>query len=389
MSNKEMSEIDETQEKTEDKIKTSEEAANNLEISEPYTQETSSASEGNTNQQNEASENPSSEEVPHESIINEIKEDIKNLPPGSGMSVYYGGELGGYLIRIDQERGIFFDPNCLENPGCLNTIVKEIFPPEEGELPLPTQSPENLPPPPPPINEASENQRRESRQGEGENPQYETDQNQRYGPHWGNSRPPGLPDNARGASRAGEALPYIENNATRIGREQGFSGRNLDTFVRTVTHLARTESQGRFGLPANNFDARQREQRPPDRPRITAWGVFQFNAPAWQWAVRRYGHLYGISPEQANRMMPWEATSQQEIEIPIHVYAEIYRNIINAGGSDIDAARGVRLWHRSPAAYRDYFERGRQNGFNQAWQGVNRQHRGIIDGHLRNAGILR
>ena len=51
-----------------------------------------------------------------------------------------------------------------------------------------------------------------------------------------------------------------------------------------------------------------------------------------------------------------------------------------------DASRGVRLWHRTPAAYVRYLTRGRSTGFPGAWQQVPSDHRTIVDRLLPRPG---
>jgi hypothetical protein len=189
-----------------------------------------------------------------------------------------------------------------------------------------------------------------------------------YGPKWKGNHPPGLPAEARQSSASGAALPFIEYTAQT---------HNLgDTFVRTVKHLASTESGATFALPAHKFDNRLPDQR-DGHPLITAWGVFQFNRDAWR-------ALPGVGKHD----FPWNCTPQEEIERPVARYAELFQGVQAAGGSDLDAARGIRLWHRSPAAYRKFLQGGRQDGFTAAWADVPSQHQAKVDKHLGNAGIL-
>lgn len=198
---------------------------------------------------------------------------------------------------------------------------------------------------------------------------YAVDPSQPYGPKWKAQRPPGLPASARQAGRRDSALPYIEQIAGAL-----FLG---DVFVSTLKHLAQTESGARFGLPANIFDARPKEQRPAGKSLITAWGAFQFNRDAWR-------ALSGV----AATAFPWDCTPYEELARPITRYAQLFFEVRQAGGADLDAARGIRLWHRSPAAYRKYVSAGRSQGFAAAWQQVDASHRQPTDKHLRAAGLL-
>jgi hypothetical protein len=198
---------------------------------------------------------------------------------------------------------------------------------------------------------------------------YHVEPGQAYGPVWRMRRPPGLPAYARLASMRGAARLYIE----QIARAQMLD----EVFVTTIRHLADTESGGRFALPANKFDARSQANRPAGKRLITAWGAFQFNRDAWR-------SLPGV----AQTVFPWDSTPYDEITRPIQKYAELYFNVLGAGGSDLDAARGVRLWHRTPAGYRQYLGGGQRQGFSTAWQRVSAQHRSAVDEHLRKAGVF-
>jgi hypothetical protein len=140
--------------------------------------------------------------------------------------------------------------------------------------------------------------------------------------------------------------------------------------------LAHTESQGIFALPANIFNILPQPQR-QGRPYISAWGAFQFNRDAWR-------SLAGVSQSA----FPWDSTPYEEIARPIRKYAELFSQVTRAGGSPVDAARGIRLWHMGSALYRSYFTSGQRQGFSSAWQRVDRERRTTIDNHLRNAGVL-
>lgn len=198
---------------------------------------------------------------------------------------------------------------------------------------------------------------------------YHVEPGQPYGPIWRTRHPPGLPAYARLTSRQGAALPYIE----QIARAQELG----EVFVITVRHLAQTESGGMFARPANKFDARPQTQRPADRPLITAWGALQFNRDAWR-----------SLPDVAATAFPWDSTPYEEIARPIFKYAELFSDVLGAGGTDLDAARGVRLWHRTPAGYRQYLNNGWRLGFSAAWRQVDANHRNVVDDRLRNAGVL-
>lgn len=190
-----------------------------------------------------------------------------------------------------------------------------------------------------------------------------------FGGKWRSTRPPGLPAAARRTSAPGAALTPIE----KLARAQGLE----ETFVRLVIHLAKTESGGRFALPAIRFNALPPSER-GGAPLITAWGAFSFNRDAWR----------GL-PGVAAGSFPWDATPGEEIGRPIARYAELFRQVLAAGGSDLDAARGVRLWHRSPIGeYKPYLAIGRKSGFAAAWGRLPVERRAKVDGYLQAAGIL-
>ncbi len=201
---------------------------------------------------------------------------------------------------------------------------------------------------------------------------YEVLPGQEYGPRWRSQRPPGLPISARQTSRKGAALTYIE----QVARQQNLG----ETFVNTVKHLAHTESGAMFARPADN-QVRPFNVLPPSqrggKPYISAWGAFQFNRDAWR-------SLPGV----AKTAFPWDSTAYEEIARPVQRYAQLFSEVLSAGGTQIEAARGIRLWHITPAGYRRYLRDGRQQGFSAAWQQVDSKRRVRIDNHLRNAGVV-
>ncbi|MEM7553551.1 MAG: hypothetical protein AAF378_05540 [Cyanobacteria bacterium P01_A01_bin.84] len=209
------------------------------------------------------------------------------------------------------------------------------------------------------------------------------------------TRAPGLPAYARTPSPRKAALPDVE----RVARSQNLG----EIFVATVKHLSITESGSRYALPAFKFDSRPPQQRPTGKPLITAWGVFQFNRDAWS----------SLIPPQARRsrqswiprgtagcgkaagcVFPWDSTPSEEIILPIQKYAQIFSEVRSSGGNEIDAARGIRLYHIGSGIYKNWLRFARQRNFNVAWRNVNtfdrrgRNLRGRIDKHLRNAGVI-
>lgn len=198
---------------------------------------------------------------------------------------------------------------------------------------------------------------------------YSVNTSRPYGPRWRSTKPPGLPASARRASTSGAALPHVE----RLARAKGLG----EVFSRTVKHLSQTESGGTFARPANIFNALPKEQHREGRNLITAWGAFQFNRDAWR-------ALPGVS----RTAFPWQASIREELEKPIDRYAALFRSIKSAGGDDVAAARGIRLWHRTPTGFKRYLRNGRSDGFASAWRAVPSRHRNPVDAHLSAAGVL-
>ena len=195
-----------------------------------------------------------------------------------------------------------------------------------------------------------------------------------YGGRWRSSRPPGLPASARRSSPSGMALPMVAVEASkhRLG----------EWFVKLMIDLAKTESGGTYALPANIFDARPRSQRPADKSLITAWGVFQFNGPAW---CSLNGFNKADCPPE---VVPWNVSPRDEIARPVARYAAEFRRIKALGGNDLDAARGVRLWQRSPSVeYAAYVKRAPGVGFPRAWSAVDPKERAAVDAALSKIGL--
>ena len=210
-----------------------------------------------------------------------------------------------------------------------------------------------------------------------------------YGPRWRTRRPPGLPSGARQSSTVGAAMSAVEQNA----RAHGLG----ETFVAVCKNLAQFESRAIYALPANIFDARPPSARPPGKSIVTAWGVFQFNRDAWtalvppaERASRASFVPAGTAGCSARRgcVYPWDSSPDEEIRRPIEKYSQLFSEIRAAGGSDLAAARGVRLWHASPMVlYPRYLSNGRTSGFEAAWQRVPADRRNRIDGRLTQGGI--
>lgn len=212
---------------------------------------------------------------------------------------------------------------------------------------------------------------------------YSIDPGRPYGSRWGPRRPPGLPASARKASRHGAAISYIRSMASRFGLGE--------PFVRAVVQLAEGESRGgTFALPADNFNALPPAQR-RGASLITAWGVFQHNRDAWRalstpqpWDLD--GRPAAPDQETVDRM-PWEVDARGELWFPLRNYAGIYRHIRQRGGSPLDAARGLRYWHVTPAGFRRYLRAGPRVGWPAAWRQVSAGIASRINRHLSRAGV--
>lgn len=186
-------------------------------------------------------------------------------------------------------------------------------------------------------------------------------------------RAPGLPSSARKMSIAGAAREHV-----RAAGARSVSPAFGDALVR----LAQNESGCTFARPANTFNNTE-EARAASRA-ITAWGVFQYNAPAWRRASLRPG------------AMPWQCTAREEIEIPIAAeYAPIWKRAKALGAPDAYAERAIRLHHMLPSFVGPLFKRSRTMGWRAAWLATPVYHnprtgrttdaRATIDGKLGEA----
>ncbi|MCA9539192.1 MAG: hypothetical protein KC620_09925 [Myxococcales bacterium] len=192
----------------------------------------------------------------------------------------------------------------------------------------------------------------------------------------------------RPASVKGAALPFVR----QVAGDAGLG----DNFVRTMVQLARAEGEGgTFGVPARNFDARTSErrprsrlattfdgQRPDDRDLITAALTFQWNRDAG----RESGSLAELGVPGLGLpwdWMPWDWTPRESIEQPIAYYARLWRLVERRTG-ELQAARGVRLWHTGPTRFKRFYLAGADT---PAWRGQATDVTARIDNHLREAGL--
>jgi len=220
--------------------------------------------------------------------------------------------------------------------------------------------------------------------------EYAINSSEPYGKVWRTTRPPGLPANVRHASVDEGAAGYV----VMLAREESLG----ENFVRTIVSLADKESSMTFARPANNFNSTI------PRP-ITAWGVFQWNADAWDrlgatdrgyihWTLR----ITPVAPASKLRTYPWQQTALQEVEWPIRYYGRVWQSIKMRGGRDIDAARGTYMWHSGPTRLRRYLDTVDQYGWSGAWREIGqdlspdtahwyREKTADVDEHLRAAGV--
>ena len=199
-----------------------------------------------------------------------------------------------------------------------------------------------------------------------------------WGGRWGEERPPGLPWNARRPCEQFSGLPLVR----RVADSERLGG----TFTELVAHLSETESNATPGLPA----------RPPYRA-DQGWGIFQFNEGAWHSMAQPWYGCGPPGPPELRHENAWEASLEEEVGVPIRMYACLFRRVRDSGGSSLDASRGVRLWHTGSSYYRTYLERAAETGsFAAAWNDLlrfpptDRFYRSLAntDGRMREIGLL-
>ncbi len=138
-----------------------------------------------------------------------------------------------------------------------------------------------------------------------------------------------------------------------------------------------------FARPANRFNNLPERERGTDAkgkkiPRVTAWGLFQYNIGAW----RR---------DAAKSEVPWDVSTEAEVSKPIVTYARKFDEIMGeAGANELAALRGVRLWQKAPGEFKKYKARAKKNGgdFEASWQAVPEKYRKKVDHQLKKDGIV-
>ncbi len=204
------------------------------------------------------------------------------------------------------------------------------------------------------------------------------------------ARPPGLPSYARTRRARGSALPDIEAFAKkqRLG----------SVFVKTVVQMAKTESGGTYARPAVAFNALPEEKRGGKRL-VTAWGAFQYNRDAWTCLIsaadrpKRISYVPNGTPGCSGCrggggcVFPWDSTPREEIELPIVQYAGLFRAVLAVGGTELDAAGSLRLFHITPAGFRAWLKRAKRVGCSAAWRTRSARQRARVRRFLGTAGV--
>ncbi|MHC4400523.1 MAG: hypothetical protein ACYTG0_12670 [Planctomycetota bacterium] len=196
---------------------------------------------------------------------------------------------------------------------------------------------------------------------------YPIDTDRPFGKVWGSRRPPGLPLFARHVSVEEAAYPFISERARAL--------RLGENFERALLSLADNESSGTFARPANTFDARSGSSG-----YTSAYGVWQWNDDAWD-RMGRADFDY-IAPQFRHRIAPigrlrthvWEQTADEELYWPIEFYAMIWRTVVSEGGDEVDAARGIRIYHSGPGRFRRYRNDAESRGsWSRAWRNLGQE----------------
>ena len=211
---------------------------------------------------------------------------------------------------------------------------------------------------------------------------YETHPAGCYGSTFGDSLPEGFPEGIPCTSVRHAANPYIRTIARRY--------RLPPEFEATVIGLADNESGAEFYRPANSFDPRPIAERPAGKSRITAYGVYNWNKGAWAGLAERKSYLAeGANapsmPEEFEDQWPWQATPYQQIAWPIDRYAKIFATILADGGTPLDAAMGIRVWHSGSGRFRTYRRLIKQGGhMPEMWPGMRSSSPDWYDEHTPN-----
>lgn len=172
-----------------------------------------------------------------------------------------------------------------------------------------------------------------------------------YGRYWKNKVPPGMPATAKTVVEMGDAIELIQSVTANDSVE----------FQRWAILLAKHESSATLSLPANTFNLLPKEQR-NGKARITAWGCYQFNNPAYQDLRRKLRWVPNYKPETEATIpkdsMPWSMTSTQEITLTLARYRQIYLACLAAGFSELQALTITSQSHCTETGAKRLFKAG-------------------------------
>lgn len=173
---------------------------------------------------------------------------------------------------------------------------------------------------------------------------YRCDPAGRYGGSFGDRKPEGLPDGLPCVSEREAAYPYVEEIARRLGANR--------IIQQAILSLVDNESSGQFNRPADAFDD----------PRRRSWGVYQPLGSSWRGMADSprsywYPRQQVMPPEVLEHAYdPWGASPYEQIVYSTTRYVLAANNIKRLGGNDVDAARGIRIYHSGSPKLIKYIE---------------------------------
>ena len=178
---------------------------------------------------------------------------------------------------------------------------------------------------------------------------YTPEPGKRYGRHWRDTRPPGLPGHIRGAAS--------QSDGKRILREWLSSLGILRTWLGVALwSLARNESHWGIGKPAGSYNTRPASQRGGDHY-TSAWGIYQYNRDAWRGLAERKSYLgdQAVAPASVASQMPHDATVAEELWYPIRRYWLLWNHLYSTGRTDpLGLALSVRVLHSGSGRMGDW-----------------------------------
>lgn len=198
---------------------------------------------------------------------------------------------------------------------------------------------------------------------------YPVDPAQPWGPRWERQRPPGLPSTARLCGTRGSALPFLDVAIPSLPLSTG----DRPWFARFAAGLLLNESSQMMGRPANSFDARPPDLRPPDKGLITAWGTWQPNRDYWRGLTDAPSYLHqDVRGPSATRnlaaSMPWECSPDEEVVWPADRKARIWSTVRLTGGTVLDAALACRIEHSGEFRELSRFRERERLSWREAWE---------------------